>query len=383
MLVAKILANMAFRTPYVFLNSLSKDLGTTVGRLGALMGFGELLGMLTSAIGRSLDQGRYRRWTAIGGGSVVIGALIMSFANTAIVFAVGFSCVGVGVAWLTTTAHSWLGTVVAYDRRGQAIGLYELSWALSILLGAPIVGVLSRFGWGVPFAVLSIAAALSTITAARQLQPSAYFVEILDSHKYQRSTTRSWLPRHVMLSMASSFLLTFAAISIFSVYGTWLEKRFGLSTQIVGVLSVSIGVAELFASSTAASRMDRWGKIRSIAGGIATMLVGILALLVVPKITALAIASLVVVFLGFEFGFVALLTLISEIGAEQRGTVVALDHALSPISRAGSAALATSLFDLHGMRYPAFIALGFASASLAALRLSQATQTAAAKKSET
>ena len=169
----------------------------------------------------------------------------------------------------------------------------------------------------------------------------------------------------------SSFLLTFAAISIFSVYGTWLEKRFGLSAQTVGVLSVAIGVAELIASSAAATRMDAWGKIRSIAGGIVVMLVGIVALLLVPKVTALAIVCLVIVFLGFEFGFVALLTLISEVGDEQRGTVVAIDHALSPLSRAGAAALATNLFDLRGMRYPALVALVLASTSLLVLARSR------------
>jgi MFS transporter, DHA1 family, inner membrane transport protein len=372
MLVAKTLANMALRLPYVFLPQIAKGVHASIGSLGAKLGIGELLGLLTILIGRSLDRGQYKRWTTIGGISTSIGALTMWFATSSVTFGFGFSLVAVGVAWFTTTAHAWLGATTSYESRGKAIGTYELSWALSVLVGAPIVGLLlTTFHWNTPFIVIAVLCALTTVIAVRSL--SAGTGAASPQNYLTKRATLSWrLPKSVVLTMASSVLLTFAAVSVFSLYGSWLQDRFKLNAATVGVFSVAIGGAELVASSVAATLMDRWGKIRSVSGGILVMIVGVGAVIVTPKVTAIAIAALVIVFLGFEFGFVSLLTIISEVGDEQRGTVVAIDHALSPLSRAGAAALATGLYQHGGMQNPSLIALTLAAASLVALRLSNA-----------
>lgn len=79
------------------------------------------------------------------------------------------------------------------------------------------------------------------------------------------------------------------------------------------------------------------------------MALGALAITVVPKVTALGVGALVLVFLGFEFALLCMLSIVSEVGAENRGTVISVNAALSTLARAGAAALGTGVYAAAGM----------------------------------
>jgi Major Facilitator Superfamily len=157
------------------------------------------------------------------------------------------------------------------------------------------------------------------------------------------------LRRRIIAALVCSAALSFGSICVFSVYGSWLTERFGLSVRAVGLFSVFVGIAELAASTLSSTKTDLWGKRRSVAMGSLVMLAGMAGIGIVPKITVLGVAVLVLMFLGFEFGYVSLLSVISEVGEHRKGTVLSIDHALSPLGRAGAAALATNVFDSHGI----------------------------------
>jgi predicted MFS family arabinose efflux permease len=176
------------------------------------------------------------------------------------------------------------------------------------------------------------------------------------------------LTRRIVAALVCSAAMSFGSISIFSVYGSWLTERFGLSVRAVGLFSVFVGIAELTASTLSSQKTDQWGKRRSVALGSLLMLAGMVGIGVVPKITVLGVAVLVVMFLGFEFGYVSLLSVISEVGEHRKGTVLSIDHALAPLGRAGAAALATSLFDIHGMLPVSIIAAIATVVAFAAIR---------------
>ena len=95
------------------------------------------------------------------------------------------------------------------------------------------------------------------------------------------------------------------------------------------MLSVGIGLAELAASGATAALTDRWGKAVAVRRGSAVMSVGVIAVIGEPAVTALGVVALVVIFLGFEFAFVSMLSVVSEVGGDQRGAVLAVDHSLS------------------------------------------------------
>ena len=400
--VGKLVLCLGFRLPYVFLTPISKQLGTTIGHLGALMALGELAGLLTGVIGRSLDRGNFRLWLTAGSASTIAGVATMGTAATArvhepILFALGFAMTSVGVAWYTTAAHAWLGASVPYAQRGQSMGRLETSWALAVLIGAPIFGlVISVFNVTTMFAGLTVVSTLNTFCvwsvfgrpASPVASPANGSTSSFDSAGGSSNDSRSVssgvssgtpearaLAKRIAAALVCSFVMSFGAICIFSVYGSWLTKNFGLSTKAVGFFSVFVGIAELGASTMSSTKTDRWGKRRSVAGGCVVMFAGMVAIGFVPKVPILGVGVLVLMFVGFEFGYVSLLSVISEVGEHRKGTVLSFDHALSPISRAAAAAFATNLFDKHGVR-PVTVAAGLAAiVAFTAIQLATPTVT--------
>jgi predicted MFS family arabinose efflux permease len=362
--IAKFALCLGFRLPYVFLTPIAKQLGTTIGRLGALMALGELTGLLSGVIGRSLDRGKFRFWLTAGSGSTIAGVAIMGTAATnqihsPVLFALGFTTTALGTATFTTSAHAWLGVSVPYARRGWSMGRLETSWAFAVLIGAPIFGlIISIFSVSTMFVLLVFISALSSLCVWRVFGEE-HFVDTAElnpteSPRYTNSAPAGSpqaraLRRRIIAALTCSAAMSFGSICVFSVYGSWLTKRFGLSVRAVGLFSVFVGIAELVASTLSSVKTDQWGKRRSVAIGCAVMLAGMAGIGLVPKITVLGVAVLVLMFLGFEFGYVSLLSVISEVGEHRKGTVLSIDHALSPLGRAGAAALATSLFDANGI----------------------------------
>jgi MFS transporter, DHA1 family, inner membrane transport protein len=382
--IGKFVVCLGFRLPYVFLSPIAKQLGTTIGRLGALMALGELTGLLTGSIGRSLDRGKFRFWLSVGSGATIAGVAIMGTAATSrihspLLFALGFAITALGVATFTTSAHAWLGASVPYARRGWSMGRLETSWAYAVLLGAPVFGlVISVFSVSTMFAGLVFVSTLSTLTIWKIFgEPHSIVGNAADPSEAinygdmiapSGSADAKALTRRIVAALVCSAAMSFGSISIFSVYGSWLTERFGLSVRAVGLFSVFVGIAELTASTLSSQKTDQWGKRRSVALGSLLMLAGMVGIGVVPKITVLGVAVLVVMFLGFEFGYVSLLSVISEVGEHRKGTVLSIDHALAPLGRAGAAALATSLFDIHGMLPVSIIAAIATVVAFAAIR---------------
>lgn len=362
---AKVLATVAIRIPYVFLGTIARGLDTSIARLGALFGLAELVGLATFLIGRSIDRGAYRLWLLAGLASVVSGLAVMAFATAAPLFAFGFAGVTLGIAVYTAAGHSWIGHEVPFARRGQIIGLFEMSWAVAFLLGAPLVGLLiAATTWRTPWWV--IAAGLVPVTLWLSRSFPASHVHAVTA----RAAPRLRLNRTITLTLASVFLASFGATAIFSTFGAWLQDRFGLPVRTIGLLSIAIGGAELLASSSAARFSDQWGKVRSGVGGITLMTAGALAVAVVPKVPVLGVAALVMVFLGFEFGFICVLSIVSEVGGENRGTVVSVNGALMTLARASSAALGTTIYAGHGMPASAGLTICCCTAAMACLLLS-------------
>lgn len=360
--LGKVVASVTLRSPYVFLTPIAAHLHSTVGRVGFLLGMAELFGLSTALIGRSLDRGRYRLWLAIGSAAVAVGSALMAALHRPLGFAFGFALAAAGVAWYTTSAHAWLGKDVPYEQRGRSIGVLETSWAIALLVGAPIVGLLLALGrWWTPFAVLSALGAVGAPLVWRSMPGRVVLARAVGRH------VRLRVSRQVGLTLAGSFAITFASISVFAIYGSWLQDRYGLSTRVVGVLSVSIGLAELVASGATAALTDRWGKAVAVRRGSAVMTLGVVGVIAAPSVTALGVAALVVIFLGFEFAFVSMLSVVSEVGGDQRGAVLAVDHSLTTVSRALAAALAATVYDSHGARPCATIAIGFVGVSAAFL----------------
>ena len=158
---AKAVANTALRWIPPFLPTLEGAFGATTTQLTTVIGASEFAGLSTLAVGDHLDRGTRTARDGRRPRPRVASRRSSPSAGRSTTFAVAFVVLVLGVSNYTVAGHTWISHRVAYRWRARSFGIFEMSWALALLVGAPIVAVLiNRFGWRGPFVALAIAAAV-------------------------------------------------------------------------------------------------------------------------------------------------------------------------------------------------------------------------------
>ena len=344
--VAKTAANTALRWIPPFLPTLERAFGATTTQLTTALGIGELSGLSTVLVGRQLDRGR-ERTVMIAGLLVVSLSALVALIGTVTSFTVSAVLLVAGVANFTVAGHAWISHRVDYRWRARAIGLFETSWAMALLIGSPIIAVLiSGIGWRAPFTAVAIvtagAAALVAFTLPAHGPSREGDADSQDEAASQRLSAQAWFV------LFGSALMAAAGLSVFVISGSWLEDAFGVSTGGLGAIAMTFGAFELAASSSTAAFGDRVGKLRSTLGGLVALGAGLVVMLLANGVVAGVIGLLLFLF-GFEYGFVSSLSLVSEAAPHARGRTLAIGSGIGTLAR-GSATIASGwLFGVHGI----------------------------------
>ncbi len=331
------MTNGLLRLPYPFIGDLARGLGTTNAAIGSYLSVGELAGLAGSLAGPDLDRGRHRRWLSIGFSLCGFGGGVIAGMRSTTGLLIGFCMISIGVNLATMGGHSAIGAMTTFAKRGRAIGIFETSWAMALLLGGYVSGVLiDRFAWWVPFAVFSAGLLLATPLLISRMH-SVTTVADHESDAIGGLNSNFNLPA-VAKVVLLSIVVTFAQVLLFSSMGPFMENRHGFDTKAIGVLVVGLGGMELLGSGGTAVFTDRLGKRRSVLLGLIVMFSGIVLMLTVGGANKLAaVIAILMFFLGFEFAYVSLLAVVSEVGGPRRGAVVAFDHSVVTITRAAGA----------------------------------------------
>ena len=338
---AKTVANAALRWVSPFLPVLQAALGASTATLTTVMGVAELGGLTTMVTGRVLDRGRERSVFVAGLGAVVVSSLL-ALRGSVLFFALSFGVLVIGVANLTVAAHAWIGHRVPFSRRGRAIGIVEMSWAIALGAGAPVMALLiGRFGWRGPYVALVIAGCVAIGAVTWRVSDSPASGDTADRPKMVRS---AYVPLGVSAAVAA------AGMAVFVVSGVWLDEHHGVSLGGLGFVAAAIGMVELGSSSMVAAVSDRLGTLRSVTIGGLVLLAGLAMIASAQTSIVLAVSGLLVFLAGFEFAFVASLTLVTEAAPEARGKAIGIGNALGTVSRAIAAATSGLLYQYFGMR---------------------------------
>lgn len=343
---AKAVANTALRWIPPFLPTLERAFGVSTTQLTTVIGGGEIAGLTTVAVGPHLDRGR-ERIVMVGALTTIAISSLVALGGTLLTFAIAFVLLILGVANYTVAGHALISHRVDYRWRARSIGLFETSWAAALLVGGPVIAVLiNLFGWRGPFVFLAVSCAAAAVVVAATLPAVGPMLAAPGDPPpptRQRLTAAAWL---VVLGSAT---LAAAGLSVFVISGSWLDDAFGVSTGGLGYIVMGIGAIELVASVGTATFADRLGKLRSTLGGVAALGAGLLLMLAAGDRLAVGVVGLLIFLLGFEFGFVTSLSLVSEAMPEARGSTLALGNAVGTIAR-GSGTIASGwLFGSHGI----------------------------------
>jgi predicted MFS family arabinose efflux permease len=358
---AKAVANTALRWAPPFLPVLERAFGASTAQMTTVLGAGEMAGLSTIAVGRFLDRGRERIVMSIALVAIAVASLI-SLVGTTFSFAIGFVLVVIGVSNCTVSGHSHISHRVPYAQRARAIGLYETSWALALLIGAPIIaGLIAIFGWRGPYVMLaavSTAAAVMIWTSHDDPAPPSTSViadtsEIahrpaVDVASSPRSGLRT-LDIRAWAVVAGSAGLAVSGLSVFAVSGAWLDDAFGVSTGGLGAVAMGFGALELLGSTASAALADRLGKLRGTLAGIVVLLAGLGVMSIADDSLMIGVVGILLFLCGFEFGFVTSLSLVTEAMPEARGTTIAVSSGVGTVARGAATIASGALFTAHGI----------------------------------
>ena len=350
---AKSVANTALRWIPFFLFVLEDAFDAKTTTLTLIIGLGEMAGLGTLLIGGQLDRGKERVFL-IAAMVLVSGSGIIALGGTVATFAVSFLCVIGATSLVTVAGHTWISRRVDFARRGRAIGTYEISWALALLIGAPIIALtIDVFGWRGPFVLIAIGGAVMAVIISQLPDEPLDAAELAVAAGDGQGKRR--LPTKALVLIAASAAIATAGLSTIVIVGTWLEDAFGVSTGEVGLTAMAFGLAEITASGGSARFSDRLGKARTTAAALVAVVIGLIVMATASASFAVAVVGLALFFIGFEYAIVTSFSIVSEAAPLARGRALATSNAMGTLSRGGGTIASGFLYDAHGVVGPAVL----------------------------
>ncbi|MDY7103914.1 MAG: MFS transporter [Actinomycetota bacterium] len=362
--LGRFVTNIAIRFVYSFLPVLARGLGTSVGTLGIVLSARDLTGLTSPLVGRHVDRGHTRGWLLGALGATAVASLVCTVGGLW-GFAIGQLVIGAAAATFVVANTTWIGHRVPFRQRGRAIAVVELSWAVALLAGVPVLGLLidgwgpvAGWGWRSPFLAVALASVAAMVVVARVLpvesppapQPGAPSAPATDG-----AGPPPERPERTWPLVGGVALMAFGMQQAMVIHAAWLEDEIGLSVAGLGVVAFVLGGFELVGSGANALASDRIGKRRSALAGIFPLIVVLAVLPLLPTIPWMAVAALGCGVLLFEFSFVATLPLLTELDPAAPARALGRALAVMTVARAIGTVVATTAYELSGITGPAVI----------------------------
>jgi predicted MFS family arabinose efflux permease len=363
---ARFIMHTGYRMLYPFLGVFARGLGVDLATISVALTAHDAAGAVGPFLASITDTRGRKTGILLGVGIFAAATSLIAVWPTYPGFFAGLVLISIGVAVTVPSIHAYLGDRVPYAQRGRAIGLTELAWSVSFIVGVPLVGLaISRWGWSAPFWPLAALGLLAFILLAVLLPPTQPDALGKNGTLTNFHSVLTYGPALAGLTMSLFFSASNEVVNM--VFGTWMEDRFGLQIAALGAASLCIGVAEFSAESLVTAAVDHLGKERCIAVGLILNCAAAVLFPLIGGSLAGAFAALFFFFLTFEFLIVSSLPLMTEIRPAVRGTLMAANVACFSIGRALGALGGAPLYQQWGITGSAVVAVVLNLLSLAAL----------------
>lgn len=360
----KLVLNTARRFAYPFAPALSRGLGVSLSAVTSLIAVNQVTSLLGVLIGPFSDRLGYRKMMLVGMLLLSVGMLSAAvFPFYAVVLTALFLS-GLGKSIFDPAVQAWAGSRVPYRRRAMVIGIMEISWAGSTLVGIPLIAVLmDRYGWQSPFLLIGATGAIGVVVLWFIIPGEPVGKHLAEpSGRFGGVYGQLLASRPALGALGYAFFVSAANDNLFVVYGAWLEQRFGFGLVALGLGTSLIGVAELVGEGLTATVADRIGVKRSVLTGASLALLGYLTLPVLDQSQTAALIGLAMIFLTFEFAMVSSFSLCTELLPDYRATMMAGFYAMAGLGRAFGALIGGPVWQAGGI-----LATGLFSGALTAI----------------
>jgi len=345
--LTRLAANTCYRFAPPFIAIIAAEgsgFGVSIADIGWVISISELTGFLAPIIGRFVDRVSRRLSIAIGLIGTTIGTLMMAAAPNLVVLAIGLTMLNLLKSCFDLGMGAWIADHVPFERRGRVVGITETSWALSLLIGVSLLGLITAASsWRVACVVGAAFVVACGVWLNSRLPTDTALPRVTHTHRDVARTRGTWL---VPLSM---FGLMGASQCLFVTFGAWLTDDYGFDAAGIAAVGFALGAGELFASVSSARYTDRIGKERSVMLGAAVMLPCAALFAGFSGSLVIGLAALALFIIGFEFGVVSLIPVATDLYVGSPGKGFGLVIGAGTFGRGVLTVIATGLYDDTGV----------------------------------
>jgi DHA1 family inner membrane transport protein len=347
----KLLMNITRRMIYPFAPEFARGLGVDLSAITSVIALNQATALLGPVGASFADKYGYKLLMLFALGLLTIGTFAAGLIPMYSVLVVCLFLAGLTKSIFDPSLQAFIGRFVPFEQRGKIIGITELAWAGSTLVGIPVAGlIIERFSWQTPFWIIGI---LSLFCFGLILKFMPKDTAVKDNPPSSSSFISNWKTivknRRVLGILFFGFFMSLGNDNLFVIYGAWLEESYSLSLAAIGFGTILIGASEMLGEGCIVFFSDRIGLKRSILIG-SSMCAG--AYFLLPFLnTGLAsvLTSLFLVFFFFEFTFVTAMSLTTELVPELRASTMSAFYAIGGLGRVVGAFAGGMIWSTSGL----------------------------------
>jgi len=365
----KLLLNTGRRFIYPFAPTISRSLDVPLTAVTSIIAASQASALLGLFSGPLADRIGYRFMMRAGVGVLAIGMLICGLVPEYWPVFLGLILASFGKTLFDPAIQAFIGHTVPYEKRGRVIGIIEISWAGSTLMGIPALAlIIEHSGLQTSFFIMALLGALGWIVLGKTFPPDpGRSGQDVEKESFFSSFIQLIKSRPAAGMLAFGFWISLANDSLFVVYGAWFEQAFLVSVVTLGFSTVAIGSAELLGESITALFADQIGLKRTIVIGIGFAVCAYILLPLIGQSLPLAMIGMFCIFLTFEISMVTSFSLSTELLPETRATMMAGFYATAGIGRMIGVLLGGILWNYGGITAVCWSAAGITALGLFSL----------------
>ena len=336
--------NTLHRMVYPFLAIFARGLGVDLTTISYALTARSVVGTVGPFAAAVADQ-RGRRFGMLSGAMLfMLGAAVVVFWPSFPGFTISLVFATLGKYIFDPGMQAYIGDRIPYERRCRTIAITEFGWSLAFVIGVPLVGFLiARNGWMAPFPLLALLGVF-IVAGLFWMLPKDELLANAPRSRDNFKLVLTCLP--ALIGLAIGIFASAANEQVNLIFGVWLQDSFGLKIAALGAASAVIGISEMSAEGLVAAFVDRLGKLRSIALGLAVNSLAALALPWLGRTEWGALIGLFFFYISFEFTIVSCIPLMTELLPSARATLMACNVAALSFGRAIGDFLAPRLYGL-------------------------------------
>jgi MFS family permease len=197
--IARLVANACYRFAPPFLAIIAKSFDVSLSQIGVAIFVSELTGFASPFLGRVVDRLSHRNAMVLGLLGTGIGCTIAAAAPNVVVFAIGVTFLGLTKQCFDLGLGAWIADFVPYNQRGKVVGITEMGWALGLLVGVSLMGIVTSLtNWriGYAFGVSAVIACVVVLISRINNEPRKICLSLL---VLGSKTTLASVPRALRL----------------------------------------------------------------------------------------------------------------------------------------------------------------------------------------